>query len=84
MVIEFIEERTDGCNVGIYEMDNLSMYVGDEHCGLAVYSKTDKSFQFYIAKNIEAILESDEKEIYDEVNIETFIERLCEHGNEDL
>ena len=84
MVVEFLEERTEGCNVAIYEMDNLSMFIGDVTSGLAVYTKYDKSFQFYIAKNIEAILETDEKEIYDQVDIETFIERLCEQDDEDI
>ena len=82
LMTEFLSERTEGYNVGVYEMDNLIMFVGDIHCGLAIYGRAGKSFHFYVAKNIDAILESDDAEVYDEVDIEPFIKRLCEQDDD--
>ena len=84
MMAEFLEERTQHHNVGIYEMDNLIMFVGDINCGVTVFRKQDEAFDHYIAKNIDAILDEDEEKIYEQVDIETFIDRICEQHDEDL
>ena len=81
LVIEFLSDKTEGYNVGVYELDNLIMLVGDINCGIGIYNKDSKSFQYFIAKNIDAILKSDDRKVYEDVDIETLIERLCEQDD---
>ena len=84
MMVEFLAERTSHHNVGIYEMDNLIMYVGDINCGISILSKHKKTFEHYAARNIDAILEEDDAKAYEEVDIETLIDRLCEQDDDSL
>ncbi len=84
MMIEFLAERTSHHNVGIYEMDNLIMYVGDINCGISIFSKHKKTFEHYVARNIDAILEEDDAKAYEEVDMETLIARLCEQHDDNI
>ena len=84
MMIEFLTERTSHHNVGIYEMDNLIMYVGDINCGISIFRKREKTFEHYVATNIDAILEDDDAKAYEEVDTETLIDRLCQQDDDNI
>ena len=84
MMIEFLAERTSHHNVGIYEMDNLIMYVGDINCGISIFCKASGKFEHYVARNIDAILEEDDAKTYESTDIETLIDRLCEQDDDNI
>lgn len=84
MMIEFLEERVEHHNVGIFEMDNLIMFVGDINCGISILCKHTNKFEHYVASSIDLILEEDDAKAYEQVDIETLIARLCEQDDEDV
>lgn len=83
-MIEFLEERTERHNVGIYGMDNLIMLVGDINCGVSIFCKSANTFEHFVATNMDAILNDDEVETYDQVDLEELISRLCEQDDDDI
>ena len=78
MMAEYICEKTNKCNVGVYELPNIIMCSGNTYCGLAIFNIESKSFKFFTAKTYDAMTAGRTDEVYDQVEVVQFVKQLNE------
>ena len=71
LVEEYLRDKL-GDRAHIVIANRVIMVAGGKYSGVALYDRSDKSFRFLYASNIEAVLSNDDDEIFEETDIKEF------------